>query len=136
MSEPVSDSTVRRGPAVRRGVTYDSGSVAEVATRAQQRARTVGVVSAAADRSTLLTEVGRQLRFPDYYGHNLDAFEECLTDLSWLPDGPVELVWADGELLRADPDTHRVVLEILESAVASSSAGPRPLHVVLAARGD
>lgn len=115
------------------GLAHDSGTVGEIVARARGRARTVGVVDGAADRAALLTAIGRQLRFPGYYGHNLDALDECLADLTWLPEGPVELVWADADLLAADPDTHQVVLAILESAVDASASGPRPLHVVLAA---
>lgn len=115
------------------GLAHDSGTVSEIVARARGRASTVGVVDGAADRAALLTEIGRQLRFPGYYGHNLDALDECLADLSWLPEGPVELVWADADLLATDPDTHQVVLAILESAVDASASGPRPLHVVLAA---
>lgn len=33
----------------------------------------------------LLTTLGRVFDFPDYYGHNYDALDECLRDLSWLP---------------------------------------------------
>ncbi|MET0191121.1 MAG: barstar family protein [Pseudonocardia sediminis] len=113
-------------------LTHDSGTVDEIAARARGRATTVGVVDGAPDRSALLTAIGRELRFPGYYGHNLDALDECLADLSWLPEGPVELVWADADLLAADPATHETVLAILETAVDSTASGPRPLHVVLA----
>ena len=28
----------------------------------------------------------KALSFPDYFGWNWDAFDECITDLSWLDD--------------------------------------------------
>ena len=31
-----------------------------------------------------LAEIGRAFNFPEYYGENLDALYDCLTDLSWL----------------------------------------------------
>lgn len=46
---------------------------------------------ALADKPSLLTAIGHALDFPDYYGANWDALEECLGDLSWR-DGPVWLV--------------------------------------------
>lgn len=44
-----------------------------------------------ADKDELLATLGRALDFPDYYGGNWDALEECLNDLSWR-DGPAWLV--------------------------------------------
>jgi len=35
------------------------------------------------EKSELLAALGRALDFPDYYGGNWDALEECLLDLSW-----------------------------------------------------
>lgn len=43
------------------------------------------------DKASLLTAIGHALDFPDYYGANWDALEECLGDLSWRT-GPVWLV--------------------------------------------
>lgn len=40
------------------------------------------------DKDDLLKALGEALSFPDYYGNNWDALEECLFDLSWWA-GPV-----------------------------------------------
>jgi Barstar (barnase inhibitor) len=109
---------------------------AQVATEARLRGATVGVVGPAAERRALLGAIGRVLRFPAYYGGNLDALEECLGDLSWLPAAEVVLVWAGDEALRrADPWSHRALLDVLTGAVRASAGSVRPLRVVLAEAG-
>jgi RNAse (barnase) inhibitor barstar len=42
-------------------------------------------------KQDLLIALGRVLDFPDYYGENWDALEECLHDLSWH-NGPTSLL--------------------------------------------
>lgn len=39
----------------------------------------------------LLNALAAVLCFPDYFGGNWDALEECICDLSWLPPGDVIL---------------------------------------------
>lgn len=47
----------------------------------------------------LLATLGRAFAFPDYYGHNYNALDECLRDLSWLPAPGYVLRVADAERL-------------------------------------
>jgi hypothetical protein len=55
------------------------------------------------------------LRFPDYFGGNWNALDECITDLSWLPPGDVVLIHKDLPLA----DNHAslsVYLSVLRNA--------------------
>ena len=49
----------------------------------------VGVIEGGVDRRDVLRRLGRALRFPDYYGQNMDAAWDCLTDLTL----PTVVVW-------------------------------------------
>ncbi|MDN5860722.1 MAG: barstar family protein [Pseudonocardia sp.] len=114
------------------GVTRSRLGATATAAAARRRGASVGVVGPTGRRRELLAAIGRELRFPGYYGGNLDALEECLGDLSWLPAGQVVLVWdGDDELRRADPAGHAALLDVLTEAAEQSEAGPRPLHVLL-----
>ncbi len=114
------------------GVVRTARPAAEVAADARLRGATVGVVEGRVERRALLAAIGRELRFPSYYGVNLDALQECLADLSWLPTGEVVLVWDGSEAFRhADALGYRAVREVLDVAVEGSVASERPLRVVL-----
>jgi len=47
-------------------------------------------------------EFGDSLKFPDYYGRNSAALEECLTDLSWIQSAGYVIVVANACLLLRD----------------------------------
>jgi RNAse (barnase) inhibitor barstar len=114
------------------GVVRSPLGAAAVATEARLRGASVGVVGPTARRADLLAAIGRALHFPGYYGRNLDALEECLGDLSWLPEGEVVLVWdGDDDLRRADPAGHAALMEVLTAAAEQRAGGRRPLRVVL-----
>ena len=94
-------------------------------------------------KSGLLGEFARALSFPDYFGHNWDALEECLADLEWLPArGYVILVTEADQLLTKldDEDDYETFIEILSEAGEAWSgkesgavAGEGiPFHTVLA----
>jgi barstar (barnase inhibitor) len=65
----------------------------------------------------LLTECARALDFPDYFGHNWDALEECLIDMEWLKaKGYVLLITDAGCVLHHDEEEYETFLEILRDA--------------------
>lgn len=89
------------------------------------------------DKTSTLTAFAEALSFPDYFGHNLDALYDCLTDLSWLPRGEHVLIWPGSDALRrADPKTYLAIRSVLSDAQRAlgptgQSAGSWRLTVVL-----
>lgn len=88
----------------------------------------------------LFTEVAEALEFPDYFGHNWDALEECLADLEWLPGKGYVLLFTNAELiLPNDEEDFATFLEVLSDAGeawASGQGGPQakrgtPFHTIL-----
>jgi len=83
---------------------------------------TVEVPARIHSKTTLLEILGIGLEFPDYYGVNWDAFEECIRDLSWLPDRNITIYHHDIPL--SDDDTNaRTYLLILRDAVEKWTNG-------------
>ena len=89
----------------------------------------------------LLTECARALDFPDYFGHNWDALEECLIDLEWLPaKGYILLITDAGCVLPDDEEEYETFLEILRDAGEAWGSGQAgmgarratPFHVLFA----
>ena len=74
-------------------------------------------------KAVLLEELYHRLQFPDYFGNNWDALEECIRDLSWLPVGPVVLKHHDLPLAGNVVD-QRTYLSILRDAVEKNHAVP------------
>lgn len=64
-----------------------------------------------------LCEIGSLLKFPDYYGENWNAFEECINDLSWIKEKNVVLIHK--KMPNIPDDQQDVYLDILKNAVTS-----------------
>ena len=55
-------------------------------------------------KEDFLRAASKALQFPAYFGSNWDAFEECITDLSWLEaDGYALLIYDSGAFQECDP---------------------------------
>ena len=86
----------------------------------------------------LFAELAKALEFPDYFGHNWDALEECLADLEWLPAKGYLLFFTDAEqILPDDEEEFATFLEVLNDAGEAWASGQtekraKPFHSVLA----
>ncbi|MEU3275131.1 barstar family protein [Saccharomonospora sp. NPDC006951] len=90
------------------------------------------------DKLGTLDAIASALSFPEYFGRNLDALYDCLTDLAWLPPGEHVLIWiASDALKQADPRAYVAVHGTLSDAQRALAPGgeradSRTLTVVLA----
>lgn len=97
----------------------------------------------------LFDEVAAALRFPQYFGENVDALADCITDLDWLPRqaGYVVVVDDPGEVLAdAEPAALRRLVALLRNAAARWAEPVEqgewwdrpavPFHVVLHVSGN
>lgn len=77
----------------------------------------------------LFAEIAEALEFPDYFGHNWDALEECLTDLEWLSGRGYVLLFTDAELILSDEeDEFATFLEVLNDAGEAWASGEAEPH--------
>ena len=101
-----------------RHVPDTAGALAE----AQERGAQVYLVGPVTSKAEALDAIGAALRCPAWYGRNLDALYDCLSDLSWLPAGEHVLIWAGHRQLgAADPDGYRAILGVLEDASTANT---------------
>ncbi|HEV3081249.1 MAG TPA: barstar family protein [Gemmataceae bacterium] len=83
-------------------------------------------------RAALFDEFAAALQFPCYFGDNWDAFDECLTDLAWLPGNAyVFLIVRSIQLLDQEPaDQLQLFLKTVQNAAEEWSKpaphAPRP----------
>jgi RNAse (barnase) inhibitor barstar len=85
-------------------------------------------------KAALLATIATQLSFPDYFGGNWDALEECICDLSWLPTGRVLVKHVDVPLVE-DVRSAMAYVAILKSAARKMSKSEHhPLSIVFPAQ--
>ena len=82
----------------------------------------------AAGRDALLERVARALAFPDWFGGNWDALEDCLADLSWREAHGHVLLLSGFETLGADD--LGVLIDVLGSSAELWAERGRPFFAV------
>jgi len=83
-----------------------------------------------ADKDTLLARTAQGLGFPDWFGGNWDALEDCLCDLSWRAGEGHVLLFSGHETL--PPDELGVLIDVLRDCAADWGARGRPFFAVFA----
>lgn len=89
----------------------------------------------------LYDEFAAALQFPDYFGYNGGAFDECLADLSWLPATTYVLtIFDSADLLAKEPTQLPLFIDAFEricvewsTPIAKGESWDRPavpFHVV------
>jgi RNAse (barnase) inhibitor barstar len=76
-----------------------------------------------------LRAIAQTLRFPDWFGGNWDALEDCLADLSWRPASGHVLVLRNWQALSSDD--LGVLIDVLRSSAESWSGRGKPFFAVL-----
>ena len=76
-----------------------------------------------------LRAIAKALRFPDWFGGNWDALEDCLGDLSWRPGNGHVLVFRNWQTLSSDD--LGVLIDVLRSSAEYWSGRGKPFFAVL-----
>ena len=85
-------------------------------------------LAGASGKEALMERVARALAFPQWFGGNWDALEDCLTDLSWASAGGHVLLIEGAAGLPADESG--IFTDILASAAAWWAGRGRPFFAV------
>ena len=88
-------------------------------------------------KERFLNHAAAVLSFPDYFGNNWDAFEDCLTDMSWHETDGFLIVYDHFEAFaQHSPDQFKMALEILQDSVEFWRERERAFFVLLRGRGE
>lgn len=104
----------------------------------EQAAHHLGFAFAQADlahcggKADFLERMARALALPGWFGHNWDAFSDCVNDLAWLaaPGYIIVLTHAD-HYRHNDAEGFAVAIEILAEAAAAWAADDVPMWIFL-----
>lgn len=90
----------------------------------------------------LMRHFEQKLGLPEYFSHNWDSLDECLTDLEWLPTRHVVFsIYNASQMLCEEPEAREYLSEILwitgeAWAEASDEITPMSFHVILQDEND
>ncbi|TDD91735.1 hypothetical protein E1298_11490 [Actinomadura rubrisoli] len=91
----------------------------------------------ARDKGSFLRLCAEVFDFPDWFGGNWDALQDCLGDLSWAtaPNGYMVLYESWADLAEADQRSFRTALDVFAGAVEAWRDTPTPMTVLLSSVG-
>jgi RNAse (barnase) inhibitor barstar len=115
---------LRLSDASRSGVYRVSGGEETIEAAREAGLRLAAIAFGA--KATLLKGIAAALAFPDWFGENWDALEDCLTDLSWSGASGHVLLFEEA---RAGDD-FGVLVDILQSAAEYWAGRGKPFFAV------
>jgi RNAse (barnase) inhibitor barstar len=72
------------------------------------------------------------MNFPDYFGYNWDAFNDCINDLNWLSADEYILLYTQPEsFANNNPSEWSIALDVLQEAVEYWRETDTPMYVLL-----
>lgn len=84
------------------------------------------------DKKTYLQAIARALKFPDYFGKNWDALNDCLTDLEWTRGaGYIVLLQSPERFMKTSPEDWDVAMDIFSTAIQFWREQNIPFYVLL-----
>lgn len=63
--------------------------------------------------------VAENLKFPDYFGYNLDSFDELMNDLSWIVDERLLIYFYNSELFLMNERNEKKLTTLLDQLDAT-----------------
>jgi len=119
-----------RGGVYRTHAPISAGALDEAAGHGAQVAEIA--LQGVRDKNAFLNAAAAELGFPDYFGHNWDAFYECLTDLEQASGtGLVVVLRKASGFARAEPDEFATAVDALRDAANFwETGGGRLLAIV------
>lgn len=119
-----------RGGVYRTHAPISAGALDAVLERGAQVAEIA--LQGVRDKKAFLNAIASELGFPDYFGHNWDAFHECLTDLEQASGaGLVVVLRKASGFARAEPDEFATAVDALRDAADFWKTGGGMLLAVL-----
>jgi RNAse (barnase) inhibitor barstar len=92
------------------------------------------------NKRKLFKTFAEALHFPDYFGYNWDAFDECINDLSWIKADAYILILKNIKLLNIGYSDTKILLDTLKDSANEWMNGrtynpsfptpPTPFHIV------
>jgi RNAse (barnase) inhibitor barstar len=86
---------------------------------------------AARDKNGFLNAIAKALQFPDYFGHNWDAFYDCLLDLKHDDAGTLLVLREASGFARAEPEEFAAAVGTLADAADYWRGESKALLVVV-----
>jgi len=84
------------------------------------------------DAAAVLLRLGETLDFPEWYGANFDALNDCLTDPDWQPaPGHILAIGGLATLRHDDPEGFATLIEVLLAAAEERRHAGQPFWLLI-----